>query len=153
MIIAPSHLTLEEVNHSLNLKFTVNYFTVPQDRYAGLIRTLSVHNLGSDAVSVEGLDGLPVIVPHGVDNFCLKDMRRTIEAFVEVRNFNNRVPFFKAKVEPADRPHVQKIAGGNFYLGFETTGTGANILSPIVDPNKIFGTQTDFSYPERFLEM
>ncbi len=151
MIIAPSYLSLEEINTSLNLKFTVDYFTVPQDRYAGLIRTLCIQNMGQETVSLEGLDGLPVIVPYGVDNFCLKNMRRTIEAFVEVCNFNNRVPFFKAKVEPSDRPDVLRITRGNFYLGFETVESGINIIDPIVDPNKIFESQTDFSYPERFL--
>jgi len=153
MIIAPSHLTLEEINHSLKLKFTVHYFTVPQDKYAGLVRTLSIHNLGSEPVSLEGLDGLPVIVPYGVDNFSLKNMRRTIEAFVEVCNLDNGVPFFKAKVEPADRPDVLPITKGNFYIVFEDTASGTNIVKPVVDPNKIFGSQTDFCYPERFLEM
>ncbi|HER00447.1 MAG TPA: hypothetical protein ENO22_13990 [candidate division Zixibacteria bacterium] len=150
MIIAPSCLTLEEVNHSLNLKFTVDFFTVPLDKYAGLIRILRIHNSGDDTVSLEGLDGLPVIIPYGVDNFGLKNMRRTIEAFVEVSNLENRVPFFRAKVEPADRPDVMRISKGNFYLGFETLGSGANIITPIVDPSRIFGRQTDFSYPERF---
>ncbi|MBD3217860.1 MAG: hypothetical protein GF310_06235, partial [candidate division Zixibacteria bacterium] len=152
MIIAPSSLKLEELNHSLNLKFAVEYFTVPQDKYAGLIRTLSIYNLGSDTVNLEGLDGLPVIVPYGIDNYCLKNMRRTIEAFVEVCNYDNRVPFFKSKVEPADRPDVLRIARGNFYLGFEKKDSGENLIIPIVDPNRIFGSRTDFAYPERFIE-
>ncbi len=153
IIIAPSGLTLEEVNYSLSLKFTVDYFTVPGDRFAGLIRSLRIENVGDDRVDLEGLDGLPVIVPYGVDNFSLKNMRRTIEAFLEVGNFDNRVPFFKAKVEAADRPHVKKITGGNFYIGFEERESKTNIISPIVDPGRIFGTRTDLSYPERFLEV
>ncbi|MDH3891228.1 MAG: hypothetical protein OEV49_09100 [candidate division Zixibacteria bacterium] len=151
MIIAPSHLTLEEVNHSLNLKFSVEYFTVPQDNYAGLVRTLRIDNLGPDSVALDGLDGLPLIVPYGVDNFCLKNMRRTIEAFVEVSNFCEKVPFFRSKVEPDDRADVMRITRGNFYVGFETDGSDTNIIAPIVDPTRIFGTQSDLSYPKRFL--
>lgn len=152
MIISPSQLTLEEINHSLLLKITVDYFTVPQDTYAGCIRTLRISNFGNKPVSLEGLDGLPVIVPYGVDNFCLKNMRRTIEAFVEVKNHENRVPFFKGKVEPADRPDVVALSKGNFYLGFEGNGTETNILTSIVDPAKVFGRQLDYSYPQGFLE-
>ncbi len=151
MIIAPSYLALEEINTSLKLRFRVDYFTVPKDQYAGIVRTLRIQNMGRETISLEGLDGLPLIVPYGVDNSCLKNMRRTIEAFVEVCNFSNQVPFFKAKVEPADRPDVLKITSGNFYLGFESIGSETNIIDPIVDPNKIFGDHTDFSYPERFL--
>lgn len=152
MIISPSQLTLEELNHTLNLKFTVAYSPVPQDKYAGLIRTLHIQNLGSSPVDLEGLDGLPVIVPYGVDNFALKNMRRTIEAFVEVRNLDRKAPFFKAKVETADRPDVSRITRGNFYVGFEINQAGTELVSPIVDPGKIFGSRTDYSFPERYLD-
>jgi len=153
MIISPSHLTLEEENHTLNLKFTVDYCTVPQDSYAGLIRTLRIHNLGSDKVTLGGLDGLPLIIPYGVDNYNLKNMRRLVEAFVEVDNFDKGAPFFKGKVEPADRPDVVRITKGNFYVGFEINGPEANLIAPIVDPTRIFGTRSDFSFPENFLAM
>lgn len=151
MIIAPSTLTLEEENHTLGLRFKVEYSPVPEDDYAGLIRTLTIENIGKDTMSMDGLDGFPVIVPYGVDNFCLKNMRRTIEAFVEVKNLENKAPFFKGKVEPADRPDVVKITRGNFYLGFEIKNKTSELVTPIVDPSKIFGHQHDFGYPERFL--
>jgi len=153
MIIRPSHLILEEINDSINIGFTVEYFTVPHDTYAGLVRILRIHNPGSSRVELTGLDGLPVIVPYGVDDFCLKSMRRTIEAFIEVRNLENRVPFYKAKVEPTDSPDVIKINKGNFYIGFETKGSATKIVNPIVDPGSIFGNHTDYGFPERFVEM
>ena len=151
MIISPSRLTLEEENRSLDLKFTVEYFTVPQDNYAGLVRTLHIENLGNEPVTFDGLDGLPVIVPYGVDNFFLKNMRRTIEAFVEVCNVENGAPFFRAKVEPADRPDVARIMQGNFYVAFEIDRSAARQLDPVYDPARIFGRQTDLSYPDTFL--
>ncbi|MBD3257899.1 cellobiose phosphorylase, partial [candidate division GN15 bacterium] len=151
MTIAPSHMSIEEVNHTLNLAFSVDYFTVPQDSFAGLVRRLRIQNLGSKAVSLEGLDGLPLIVPYGVDNYCLKNMRRTIEAFVEVVNLESKAPFFKAKVEPADRPDVQRITRGNFYIGFEIDGAEARLIPTVVDPTRIFGAQCDYGFPEQFL--
>lgn len=151
MKISSSGLALEETNDSLGLKFTVEYSTVPHESYAGLIRLLRVHNVGSGTVALEGLDGLPLIVPHGVNNFCLKNMRRTIEAFVEVCNLDNAAPFFKAKVVPADRPDVTLITSGNFYVGFEAAESGYSLVQPVVDPAKIFGSRLDFGLPDRFL--
>ncbi|MDZ4121762.1 MAG: hypothetical protein U1C33_05040, partial [Candidatus Cloacimonadaceae bacterium] len=148
MIIAPAKLTLEETNHSLGLVFRVEYYNTPQDEYAGLIRRLSIQNIGSKAVQLDILDGLPLIIPYGMDDFGLKHMRRLFEAFVEVTNFQNKVPFYKLKVEPADRPDVVRITKGNFYLGF---GNEGQLVSPVYDPVKIFGIRGDYSHPEKFL--
>lgn len=148
MKIAPAKLTLEEENHSLGLLFTVEYFNTPQDEYAGLVRKLIIKNLNSQPVKLQVLDGLPLIIPYGLDDFGLKHMRRLFEAFVEVTNFENKVPFYKLKVEPADRPDVVRISKGNFYLGFDPDG---QLVSPIYDPAKIFGIRGDYSHPENFL--
>ncbi|MCF7815198.1 MAG: hypothetical protein K9N09_11945 [Candidatus Cloacimonetes bacterium] len=148
MTISASKLKLEEVNHTLGLKFTVEYFNIPQENYAGLIRRVQITNLGDNPVQFEMLDGLPLIIPYGIDNNGLKFMRRLFEAFVEVVNFENKAPFFKGKVKPADRPDVVKIKKGNFYLGFAEDG---KLVTPIVDPVKIFGIRGDYNYPQNFL--
>ena len=151
MIIAPAQLTLEEVNHTLGLKFKVEYFNVPQDEYAGLVRKLQIENIADKPVSLEGLDGLPLIIPYGLDNNGLKFMRRLMEAFIEVVNYENKVPLYRGKVKPADRPDVVRIKQGNFYLGFEPEGSGSRLVTPIYDPVKIFGIRGDYNYPEKFL--
>ena len=148
MIIAPAKLTLEEVNQTLGLVFSVEFFNVTQEPYAGLIRQLTIRNLNSEPVKMQVLDGLPLIIPYGLDDWGLKHMRRLFEAFVEVTNFDSKVPFFKLKVEPADRPDVVKIKKGNFFLGF---GPDSKLVTPIYDPVKIFGIRGDYSYPERFI--
>jgi hypothetical protein len=148
MIIEPSRLTLEEENRTLGLKFRVEYFNIPEDDYAGLVRKLKIENLNANAISLEGLDGLPLMIPYGIDNFGLKHMRRLVEAFVEVTNHENNVPFFKGKVKPTDTPDVVTIKKGNFYLGFESE---SKLVTPIIDPQKIFGIRGDYDYPERFL--
>lgn len=152
MRISPSHLVLVEENETLGLKFTVEYYSIPEDRYAGLIRKLSIKNLSNSDVEFEGLDGLPLIIPHGIGNDGLKHLRRLMEAFVEVTNYDQDAPIFKTKVKPADRPDVEMIEAGNFYAVFESTDAGNRQLKPIVDPQLIFGSHADYSYPENFLD-
>lgn len=152
MRISPSHLVLEEVNETLGLRFTVEYHSVPEESYAGLIRNLHITNLTETDVSFEGLDGLPLIVPFGIGNFGLKNIRRLMEAFVEVKNYEEKAPLFKAKVKPADRPDVEMLDRGNFYIGFANTPEGPKKLTPIVDPERIFGAHNDYHYPDFFLD-
>ena len=152
MIIYPAQLTLEEENKTLGLKFSVDFFNVPEDKYAGLIRILRIQNLRKKPVKLEVLDGLPLIIPFGVDNYNLTHMRRLVESFVEVINFEKKVPYFKGRVKQEDRPEVIRIKEGNFYVGFVDGKQKTNIVPPIVDPVAIFGSLTDFSYPARFLE-
>jgi hypothetical protein len=149
MIIGPAKLTLREHNHSLGLSFQVEYFNIPQAPYAGLARKLIIRNLNDDPVKLQVLDGLPLIIPYGMDDFGLKHMRRLFEAFVEVNNFEHRVPYYKLKVEPSDRPDVVRIKKGNFYLGF---GMDGKLVMPVCDPARIFGIRGDYSYPELFVD-
>jgi hypothetical protein len=151
MHISPSHLVLVEENKTLGLRFTVEYHSVPEESYAGLIRNLHITNLNNIDVSFEGLDGLPLIVPFGIGNFGLKNIRRLMEAFVEVKNYDQKAPLFKAKVKPADKPDIEKLERGNFYIGFENNKEGMKKLTPIVDPERIFGAHNDYSYPDFFL--
>lgn len=149
MTISASQLKLEEINHTLGLKFVMEYFNVPEENYAGLIRRIHITNLNEKPIAFDMLDGLPLIIPYGIDNNGLKFMRRLFEAFVEVVNFENKAPFFKGKVKPADRPDVVKIKKGNFYLGFTED---SQLVTPIVDPVKIFGIRGDYNYPQNFLK-
>jgi len=152
MIIRPAELTLEEENRTLGLKFSVDYFNVPEDTYAGLVRVLRIENRRKQPVALEVMDGLPMVIPYGVDNYNLKNMRRLVESFVEVINYEKSVPFFKGRVKQEDRPEVVRIKEGNFYIGFNDRGGRAQIVTPIVDPQFIFGTLTDYSYPQCFIE-
>ena len=151
MIIYPAQLTLVEENLTLGLKFTVDFFNVPEDTYAGLVRILKIENLNRKPVRFELLDGLPLIIPFGVDNYNLKHMRRLVESFVEVINYETNVPYYKGRVRQEDRPEVVRIKEGNFYAGFVADGGRSTLVKPIVDPTFIFGDLTDYSYPSKFL--
>ena len=151
MRIGSAELILEEENRTLGIKTRIQYFNIPNDTYAGLSRTVSIENTGNKPKSLQIIDGLPQIVPFGTNNFFLKKLSRTIEAWMKIDNLENSIPFYKLEVDPSDRPEVVHIDAGNFYLGFHFNGTKTQLLKPIVDPQAVFGAVTDFSYPAEFL--
>ncbi|MDP3041309.1 MAG: cellobiose phosphorylase [Candidatus Omnitrophota bacterium] len=151
--ISSAELILEEENRTLGIKTRIQYFNIPNDTYAGLSRTVTIENTGNKPKSLQLIDGLPQIVPFGVNNFFLKKLGRTIEAWMKIDNLKSSVPFYKLEVDPADRPEVVHIDAGNFYLGFHFKGEKTELLKPIVDPQVVFGAITDFSYPAEFLAM
>ena len=149
--IGPSDLKIKEQNLSMGLETTVEYFTIPNDSYAALARTVTIKNTAKSAKKIQILDGLPQIIPYGTSNLFLKKLGRTIEAWMDIKNLSRGVPFYKLDVDPTDRPEVLHIKEGNFFLGFSHTNGKAQIHKPIVDPQAIFGPVTDFSCPHEFL--
>lgn len=152
MRISSHSLAIEEENQTLGLTLKVEYFNIPNDSFAGLARIVTVKNTRKLPQEIQLIDGLPQIIPYGTNNFFLKKMSRTIEAWMQVENLENKVPYYRLAVDPADRPEVIHIKEGNFYLGFHYNKNKAEIITPIVDPQVIFGPVTDFSCPTRFLE-
>jgi len=150
LTITSYDLNLQEQNTSLGIDINVGYFTVPNAAYAALVRTVTVKNIGRAAKKLRLLDGLPQIVPYGTSNLFLKKLGRTIEAWMNVKNLDKNVPFYKLDVDPIDRPEVIHIKEGNFYLGFHFEGNTPKIIKPIVDPETIFGSPADFSCPYQF---
>lgn len=150
MIMRPAELVLEEDNASLGLRFVVEHFNIPEETYAGLVRILHIRNTGQKAVTLEMLDGLPLVVPFGVDNFNLKHMRRLVESFVECVNYENGIPFFKGRVKQEDKPEVVPIREGHFYIAFDVARNRASPVPVVVDPAQVFGSVTDYSYPRLF---
>ncbi len=148
MLMSSSELTLKEINHTLGLETTIEYFTIPNDSYGALARKISVKNISKRCLNLECLDGLPQIIPYGMNQFLLKEMSRTIEAWMAVENIENDIAYLRLKVDPADRPEVVHISEGNFYLAFDEDA----LLRPIVEPEAIFGRVSDFSYPQGFLQ-
>jgi len=151
MSITSYDLKLQESNLSLGIEVSVEYFTIPNDAYASLVRTVTIKNTGRSTRNIELLDGLAQIIPFGTSNLFLKKLGRTIEAWMDIKNLDKGVPYYKLDTDPTDRPEVLHIREGNFYLGFHYENGKAKIIKPIVDPEVIFGPVTDFSSPFPFL--
>jgi hypothetical protein len=149
--VTSHELLIEEINRSLGLKISVRYFTVPGEPLAALAREVVLTNLASRALSLEILDGLPAVNPYGMNEFFIKQMSRTIEAWMAAENIRpKKAPFFRLKVDATDRPEVQLIEAGNFYFSMESGPRKPRLLDPIVDPAVVFGSLLDFSRPKLF---
>ncbi len=152
MIIRPSSLELEEIHRGLGLKVNVVYYTVPNESFAALARTVSVRNISRDHASCEIMDGLPLISPYGMTEWHQKHMSRTIEAWMQVRNVRAKVPFYALKINPQDRPELELVERGHFCAAFLKGGPKKDLLPIIVDPRRVFGIDGDISFPRAFWE-
>jgi hypothetical protein len=145
-------LTIEEENLDLGLKIKVNYFTIPQENFSGLVRRLTIENVGLHTYSLELIDGMPAMCSYGLNDWVNKHISRTVEAWVKVRNLKNRAPYYQLNVEVSDKPEVKHIKEGNFYFSFDPQKPGKILHVPIVESRCVFGELSDFVYPQRFLE-
>ena len=152
MILSLNELELCEQDPGRGMKVEVLYFTLPEERVAGLIRQLRITNLREQAQQLEILDGLPVIIPYGVSNQDLKEYHRTIEAWMNVDNQEQDIPFFRLRSTPGDTAEVEPVQAGNFALAFAIQDGIPHQLSSIVNPETVFGQNTSLNFPEEFQE-
>ena len=143
MQIRPHELTLREENRSLGLTCEVNYFPVPNESFAALARVVKIKNTSRKKQKIQFLDGLPALVPYGVNNRILKKLGRTAEAWMRARVITNAAAVYKLEVDLTDRPEVTFIKPGNFYVSFS---------HPIIDADDVFGPRLNFDYPYRFIK-
>lgn len=151
LIIRPHELALTETNRLLGLRTDVVYFCMTGAPYAALVRRVSVTNLSSSPADLTILDGLSALVPYGVNNFFLKEMSRTIEAWMTVEGISSGVPLYRLSTDPRDTAQVSFVKGAHFYLGFEE-GRSCRSNRIIADPGAVFGQETDLIRPLRFEE-
>ena len=148
MELGLNELVLVEHNQGLGIKTRVEYFILPGETTAGLVRRVTLENTGRNLAAVELLDGLPAVIPFGVDNGALKHVSRTIEAWMQVENHGEGLPFYRLRASASDQAEVQTVTAGHFALG----SSGPHRLPVIIDPALVFGQNTSLQTPEHFRE-
>ncbi|MBU4342500.1 MAG: hypothetical protein KJ902_05405 [Candidatus Omnitrophica bacterium] len=152
MCISSHELRLKERISKIGLEIEVVYFTIPNESFAALARIVTFKNISGKPLSMDVLDGTPLVIPYGVSNFFLQKMRRTVEAWMRVENIKKNAPFYRLNVDPRDVSEVSFIEEGNFYLASLCKGDKERKHLPVfVDPELIFGEASDFSYPVNFV--
>ncbi|AOZ92531.1 cellobiose phosphorylase [Paenibacillus crassostreae] len=147
MRISPNGLMIEEIHAGHGLKTTVHYFHLPNDDYAALVRQVEIVNIGNKPLQIELLDGMPEILPYGVQNGGFKEIGNLLRSWMEVYNLENRIPFYHVRSSTEDEARVSEVTSGHFYLSFTDDGKR---LAPIVDFEVVFGGNTSLMYPDNF---
>ncbi|MEM7816887.1 MAG: hypothetical protein QXZ20_03165, partial [Candidatus Aenigmatarchaeota archaeon] len=151
MIIRSASLTLKSINNSLGLSFEVRYFTLPNTVIGALVRILKIENISSKKINLEVLDGLPQIVPFGLNHVLLKDLSRTMEAWMQA-SIEDSLATFKLSVDPKDTSQTKYIEGANFNYSFYEKENKEFTPYLIVDPQVIFAEDTSYSLPINFFK-
>jgi hypothetical protein len=147
LTIRPEEIEIEEVHADLGLCIRVNYFTLPNEPLPALVRRVTVENIGSTVFKAEVLDGMPLVVPYGLEENLLKQMSRTMQAFAEIRHVEESLPFYKLKVMPSDKPEMEWINAGFFAFTLHQ----GHPVEIIADPEQVFGMDTSLRTPMTFL--
>jgi len=146
LYVTPHEVGVEEINPPLGFSIRADIFTLPEAPVAGLLRRVEIVNTSRQARKIEIVDGLPQVLPFGMNQWILKFMSRTSEAFMRVESVEENLPFYRLKVWPTDSPKVEPVIACNFFAGFLNGGR----TRVLVDAERIFGLAGDFSRPERF---
>jgi hypothetical protein len=153
MFIGMNELELQEEDMQSGLQTNVVYFTLPGENMAGLARCVTLTNISDSPRQLEVLDGLPAVIPYGVNNWVLKEIGRTIEAWMAVFNLEQHIPFYRLRASAGDTAEVEAIRAGHFGLAYvQGNGENARLLPAIVDPELVFGQNTPLSNPDGFQE-
>ena len=77
-----------------------------------------MRNVSARSVNLEILDGLPIVIPCGLNDTMLKKIGRTAEAWMAVFNLDAGIPFYRVQASVGDEAEVKAIEAGHFYLTF-----------------------------------
>ena len=135
MEIAMNGLALEEDNANEGLKTAVDYFTLPGEKLGALVRKVTVTNTSQEQIELEVLDGMPALIPYGVELEAMKKTLQTTKAWMQVEDVEDRIPYYRVRVSMNDSADVSRVEGGNFAIA--TLGDG-EFLAPVVDPEVVF---------------
>ncbi|MCP4652001.1 MAG: cellobiose phosphorylase [Candidatus Omnitrophica bacterium] len=149
MTVKSASVDITEINSELGLDFTVSYFTLPNTAVGALVRKVCIKNTSRKKIKLQVLDGLARIVPFGAMNFFLKDMSRTLEAWMH-SSVEGNLANFRLIVDPKDVSQTKYIEGANFNCSFYDEKGKKKSPYLIVDPEAIFANDTSYSYPVNF---
>lgn len=151
MHVAANELELVESSPDRGLQVNVLYFVLVGEPFGALVRQVTLKNIGAERLSGELLDGLPAVIPYGVTDGLLKNINRTLEAWMAVYNTDRHLPFYRLHAAPSDSAEVGDVSAGNFAMAYTDSDSG--LLPSIIDPRAVFGADTSFIVPRRFLEI
>jgi hypothetical protein len=143
LTLTAAELTIRERHRRLGLDIEVTYYGLPSSPVAALVREVRIRSTAKRRRRLQWIDGVPRVLPYGLDQATIKGLPRHIEAMMGVVD-RRGVPLFRLKQTPEDREQVGEITGGNFYVA------GDPKLGVVVDPEAVFGEELAYGTPWTF---
>lgn len=137
-----------ETNTKYGIEVTVNYYILPNESIGALVRQVSIKNIGDKAREIQVIDGLPKIITYGIANGEFKEMSNLFKSWADVRNIENKVPYYTLRASTKDSAEVSDIEGGYYYL----TIKDGQLCDVIYDVDTVFGYDLSLMTPVRFVE-
>lgn len=148
MYVGTNEMEIKEVDNVHGVTTSVNYFVLPEEDFAALVRRTTFTNTGDDDLTLSALDGLAKIEPTGGKlQWGLKNIGRTLEGWMGVYHANDDLglPYYRMSTEPSDTASVKIEKAGHYCIAFID---GDEDLLPIVyDTDKVFGFSTTLQEP------
>lgn len=149
--INSSFLELGETNSTLGLEVRVRYFTLAGEDFGGLIRIVEIVSKKRSPRDLEFLDGLSLMVPYGAPNLFLKNLSRTLEAWMQTQ-IERDILLSRIKVHPKDTSSTFYIKGANFYLSCYFEANKPVFLKMIGEKELIFKDDFSLVFPYKFVD-
>lgn len=130
------------------LRISVSYFVLPTEEIGALVRRVKIENISGKVCALEGIDGLPKIIPYGIQNGQFKEMSNLFKSWTDIKNIENRAPYYAMRASSDDSAEVSEIRGGYFYC----TAADGELLPVIYDAEVVFDYDSSLAMPVVFLE-
>lgn len=128
MQIYRSGFAIEE--KSVKYKIRVEYYGVPNRRFASLARIVYYTNTTGYEQNLEYLDGVAQLLPYGISNGEFKATGNLFKSWAVAKGTDEGFAYVKMRSSTADSSDVSGVSGGNFFVS-----DGEEI---VVDPFLIF---------------
>ncbi|WP_310602037.1 hypothetical protein [Anaerosporobacter sp.] len=139
MAIGMNELVIKHYDEANQIETSVMYYALPGEKVGALVREVSVKNVSDKDCEIEVLDGMPAVIPYGVNMASMKEMGQTTKAWMQVEDVVSRIPYFRVRVSMEDTASVESVEGGNFAHAINDKGEQ---LVAIVDPAIVFDYDT-----------
>ena len=143
MQIRKNSLALSEES-SCGITTEVTYYILPEEPLGGLVRLVRLTNTSAEKRTLQICDGMPELIPYGVNMESLKNMAETTKAFMSLERLDRNLCFYHVRASMDDSAEVKEVRAGNFALGFSN---GLQPVSLTVDSRQIFGQDTSLVHP------
>lgn len=149
MVSGMNELLLTCRDEGKGIETRVTYFVLPGERLAALVRKVEITNLGQSAADIQLLDGVPELLPYGLNMHSIKVMTQTAQAWMQAENTDEPVVFFKVRASMEDSSDVTEVTGVRYAAACTADGRALRVLC---EPRHVFGYRSDLAVPAGFME-